>query len=154
MPSRMFSPSWLIVVTFYPPVPNVAFFDAYEAVAFNLWKSAELSSEEEAALEKAVETSNKDVAYLEWIYTLGEQTLFQNVAKQLKHKGLLVKVPKGWQVCGQTFDYITQIDDKYCEDEDFRHMLLKAAGISTTQSCGSAYHGTDSEEGIKVSQLV
>jgi hypothetical protein len=119
----------------YPPEPNVAFFHAYEAVAFNLWRNADLNSEEQAALIKACETSNKNFEELVWIYTLGEHTLFQNITEQLKYQGLLLKLPKGWQVCGETFQYITQIDDKYCKDENFRHMLLEAAGIKTGQSC-------------------
>jgi hypothetical protein len=119
----------------YPADPNVAFFHAYEALAFNLWRNADLNSDEEAALIKACETSNKDFEELVWIYTLGEHTLFQNVMEQLKYQGLLLKIPKGWQVCGQTFQYITQIDDKYCQDEKFRYMLLEAVGIKVAQSC-------------------
>jgi hypothetical protein len=119
----------------YPAVPNVAFFHAYEAVAFNLWRNAKSDSEEDAALTKASETSNISFEELVWIYTLGEETLFTTVAEQLKYQGLLVKNPKGWEVCGHIFKYIDAIDEKYCKDEKFMHLLLNAAGIETTPGC-------------------
>jgi hypothetical protein len=110
----------------YPPTPNVAFFCAYQAVAFNLWLSAELGREELAALEKAFDTSNKDINELKMLYTLGEEALWENISAQLKYMGLLVKVPKGWEVCGQFFEYLTQIMDKYNDDQEFGKLLRQA----------------------------
>jgi len=114
-----------------PSSPSIAFFCAYQAVAFNLWLCSDASPEENAAIEKACETSNKALDDLVLLYTLGEQALFENVSAQLKYMGLLVKVPKGWKVCGQVFQYMTDIADKYHEDEEFGKLLREAATGTT-----------------------
>ena len=60
------------------------------------------------------------------LYALGEEALWENVSAQLKYMGLLVKVPKGWEVCGQVFEYLTQIMDKYNDDQEFVKLLRDA----------------------------
>ncbi len=111
----------------YPAVPDVAFFWAYQALAFNLWLLAGIHPEEVPALEAAVEKSTKDIDELKVFYALGEEVQFHTIEAQLEYKGLLRKDTQGWEVCGQVFKDKNRIDHKYCNDEEFRKSLRTAA---------------------------
>jgi hypothetical protein len=111
----------------YPKVPRVPYFCFYQDIAYSLWRESPTGYEQQVAHLEVLpdkETELDDVC--EYGLKLGTDT-WPIVLAQLKHRGLLVKVEKGWKVCGQVFHYMKYMEGKYRKDEEFKKLLVEAA---------------------------
>jgi hypothetical protein len=118
----------------WPTIPQVAFFDTHQVVAFTLWSEHDLTPDEEEAVREAQATSLRDFEELKTIYSLGKEALAENVLARLKHLGRLAKCGRGFEVCGRAFKTVIEVADLYRSDNNFASLLRNLVAVIPLKS--------------------
>jgi hypothetical protein len=117
----------------YPALPDVTFFDAFQAQACFMWTARTDTDDEE--LNNAFATANKDLYDIccSYMYpadlfpSCANTFTWSAVEKPLKYLGKLVRKAEGqWTVCGKVFHTYPAVEKEYINNAEFRKLVAEA----------------------------